>query len=502
MPIDLQKFTELYDQFLKIDFTGTTGGIRPSLKSEKDVRAATARGAPFLPLIYRQNFHMPMDAALPQLMLKLKHDVQTGEKTQEEATTRLEQFYAPIYQHGPDVTRVNTGPQLKRFLAVVSNLFRSFTDKDKRATAGIGLVTTTPPLAFFQMASEQGPYTIESDLMRQYFATSIGIVSLPATYRDHPVIWSVLSHEVCGHDVVHADDGLLKEMTDAVQALLAPDFSPRKPLDTAAVNALIWSYWMDEAAADVYGVLNMGPAFGPGLAAFLAAFRARILMDIRREPRPAKPTVSTDALQRGAGEGNAVIEDHPIDILRLYLVIGAIEAMTKLDNRKRAAYVAEIEELARLVAGGANAIQLDGIVNLGPGTRVPVKANIPMPAAADAARKVGHMIATRKFKALNDHSIQDIETWDDDDEAAAEAIAARVLQQQPIAGHGDDAQLLAGVTLALLQDPALYDHAQSLLNDALDDSYCTDPIWRDPIAGHAFARHGFERPAGKKSKKK
>jgi hypothetical protein len=72
-----------------------------------------------------------------------------------------------------------------------------------------------------------------------------------------------------------------------------------------------------------------------------------------------------------------------------------------------------------------------------------------------------------------------------------------VLQRQAIAGHGDDAQLLAGVTLALLQDPALYDDAQSLLNDALDDSYRTDPIWRDPLAGHAFARHGFERPTSK-----
>jgi len=497
MPINLQEFTELYDQFLKIDFTGTTSGIRPPLKSEKDVRAATAKGAPFLPLIYQQNFHAPMDAALPQLILKLKHDVQTGEKTAEEATTRLEQFYAPIYQHGPKVASVNAGPQLKRFLAVVSNLFRSFTDRDKRASAGIDLVTTTPPLAFFQAASEQGPYTIESDLMRQHFATSIGIVSLPATYRDHPVVWSVLSHEVCGHDVVHADDGLLQEMTEAVQALLAPDFSPRKRLGTAAVNALIWSYWIDEAAADVYGVLNMGPAFGPSLAAFLAAFRARILMDIQGEKRPQKPTVATNALQRGADGGNAVIEDHPVDILRLYLVIGAIEAMARLDDKKRAAYAAEIEEVARLVAGGASSIQLDGIVNLGPGTRVPVKADIPMPAAADAARKVGHMIATRKFKALNGHSIQDIETWDDDDEAAAEAIAARVLQRQAIAGHGDDAQLLAGVTLALLQDPALYDDAQSLLNDALDDSYRTDPIWRDPLAGHAFARHGFERPTSK-----
>jgi len=502
MPFDVQKFSELYDQFLKIDFTGTTSGIRPPLKSEKDVRAATARGVPFLPLIYRQNFHAPMDAALPQLMLKLKHDVQTGEKTPEEATTRLEQFYAPVYQHGRGFTKIDPAPQLRRFLAVVSNLFRSFTDKDKRASAGVDLVTTTPPLAFFQMASEQGPYTIESDLMRQHFATSIGIVSLPATYRDHPVAWSVLSHEVCGHDVVHADDGLLQEMTAAVQALLSPDFSPRQRLDTAGVNALIWSYWMDEAAADVYGVLNMGPAFGPSLAAFLAAFRARILIDIQGKPRPQKPTVSTDALARGAQGGAAIIEDHPIDILRLHLVIGAIEAMTKLDDDKRVAYIAELEKVALLVTGGAGSIELDGIVNLASGMRVPVKTDMPLPAAAEAARKVGHMIATARFKALNGHSIQEIETWDDDDEAAAEAIAARVLQRQPITGHGDDAQLLAGVTLALLREPGLYDAAQALLNDALDDSFRTDPIWGDPLAGHAFARHGFTRPAGKKPLKK
>ena len=149
-------------------------GIRPPLKSEKDVRAATAKGAPFLPLIYQQNFHAPMDAALPQLILKLKHDVQTGEKTAEEATTRLEQFYAPIYQHSPKVASVNAGPQLKRFLAVVSNLFRSFTDRDKRASAGIDLVTTTPPLAFFQAASEQG-------VRRAKAALSSGCKSHPAT---------------------------------------------------------------------------------------------------------------------------------------------------------------------------------------------------------------------------------------------------------------------------------------------------------------------------------
>jgi len=194
---------------------------------------------------------------------------------------------------------------------VVSNLLRSFSDKDKRAAAGVNLVTLTPPLACFQADSgEQGPYTIESDIMHQLFGIEIGIVSLPATYRSHPVIWSVLSHEVCGHDVVHADDGLLQEMTAAAQALLAPDFSPRKRLDTAALNALLRSYWMDEAAADVYGVLNMGPAFGLSLAAFVAAFRAHIKTDIKGEPRPAKPTVATEASPRDHEGGDTTLEDH------------------------------------------------------------------------------------------------------------------------------------------------------------------------------------------------
>jgi hypothetical protein len=499
MPFDARKFTALYDQFLQIDFTGTERRLRPPLANARDVRAATAKGAPHLPLIYRQNFHQPMDARLANLLKQLQQDVKNGDKTAGEALARLESFYAPIYQHGANVTSVKAGPQLRRFLAVVSNLFRSFADHDKRAAAGVNLVTSTPPLAFFQSdsgdgPSGQGPYTIESDLMKQHFGIEIGIVSLPATYRDHPVIWSVLSHEVCGHDVVHADAGLLQEMTAAAQALLAPDFAPRKRLDHATLNALIWSYWMDEAAADVYGALNMGPAFAPSLAAFLAAFRGRLDMAIHGAKGPAKPVVSTGALQRDAEGGDHIMEDHPIDLLRVYLVLGAVEAMTRLDKAKRDAYVAAIEEIARLVAGDATSVHLEGIVNLAPGMRVPVRADIPVDVAADAARKVGRMIATQKFKALNGHSIQDIETWDDADEAAAEAIAALIAKDQSIVAHGDDAQLLAGATLALLQQAELYDKAQALLNSALDDSFRTDPIWRGLSADHAFPPHVFRKP--------
>src|SRR5579864_1694695 len=145
MRVDLHKFTELYDHLSKIDLTAEVRGVRPSLSTVAEVRAATAKGAPFLPQIYRQNFSTPIDAALPHVMEQLTAEVKSGAKSPAEMTAMLEWLYAGIYQHGPRVTKVNASAELKRFLAVVSNLFRSFSDRDKRAAAGVKLVTMTPP---------------------------------------------------------------------------------------------------------------------------------------------------------------------------------------------------------------------------------------------------------------------------------------------------------------------------------------------------------------------
>jgi hypothetical protein len=63
------------------------------------------------------------------------------------------------------------------------------------------------------------------------------------------------------------------------------------------------------------------------------------------------------------------------------------------------------------------------------------------------------VIATHQFEALNNHSIQDIETWDDPGEDVAGAIAAKILDQQSIVavsigsferGARDDPRLLSG----------------------------------------------------------
>src|ERR1700747_926740 len=117
MPVDLQSFTGLYEKMSATDPPAVVDGVHPALKTVNNVRAATAKGAPFLPLVYRQQFHQPLDAALPSEMSKLQHQVKSGEQPPEYMQAALEMLYGAVYQHGPKVTKVDTSAQLRRFLA-------------------------------------------------------------------------------------------------------------------------------------------------------------------------------------------------------------------------------------------------------------------------------------------------------------------------------------------------------------------------------------------------
>jgi hypothetical protein len=488
MTIDLNAFTRFYDKLYEIDFTGTLPKVRPDLSTLAKIRAATGKGAPFLPPTYRERFYAPLDAALPDFLTRLRQAVQDGQL--DAAATRgiIETYYAPIYQHGANVTNPDVRDALNRFLAVVSNLFRSFVNRNKRRATDVPLVTDIPPLAFFQSDSGQGPYTVTADDTElNKLGTNIGIVSLPATYRDHPLLWASLTHEVCGHDVVHADPELVPELVAGVRSMFTSDFDPSKSLTGGNLQALIWSYWMDEAVADAYGVLNMGPTFPFNLAGFFAALTAKFAVVLGHRPRPTTPVLSTSAGPRDPANGDNKMDEHPIDVLRLYLAIGVIESMAGLSETKRTGYVNDVEKLAKAVAAGATEVTLQGLVEVSHDHWLPVDTTVPFAEAGLAARKVGNLIATRQFAALNNHSIQDIETWDDADENTATAIANQILNQQSIVAAGDDAQLLAGATMAVVQEPELYDTATKLLVDALDDSYRRDPIWGSGTVDHMLA---------------
>ena len=344
---------------------------------------------------------------------------------------------------------------------MVSNLYRSFLAREQRAGLPLPVAEILPPLVTFAPAADRGPFTLPIDRVRQFTGALVGVVSLPGCYAAHPLLWAGLAHETGGHDVIHADPGLIEQLAAGVAGLAAlpPALRP------------VWAAWIDETASDVYGVLNIGPAFAISLIALFAAIQAQ------RAPSAVPLGAVRTAL---AVSGSQMVDGHPVDLLRLHVAMGVVDALTGLSAARRAAWLDLLGAIAGAAAGGATTIDACDV------TTGAVVQHLPLPVMAAAARAVGTHLATARLDALGGASIQDIETWDDADDAAAAAIAAAAATG-PIVAMGDDAQLLAGATLALLRTPSAYPQITAQLAAALDDSFTRDPIFGPAASQSALA---------------
>jgi hypothetical protein len=420
-----------------------------------------------LPEPYRTSYAAPLLTALPDVVVQLRQQFDRSteagvpsERAMSEARAYADTLVGAVRDWGVDAYHV----PLTRFEAVVSNLYRSFLGAEQRARTALPLIETLPPLVTFAPAADHGPFTVPADRVRMFTGAAIGVVSLPACYAQHPLLWAALAHETGGHDVMHADPGLLEQLTAGVLQLDG----------VAPALRQVWATWMDEVASDVYGILNIGPAFAVSLAAFFSALEAS--RTAPGEAPHALGTVNTILAVSGRGLRDA----HPVDLLRLHAAMGAIDALTNLSPTRRAGWLALLDAIATTAAGGATAIDAyDADARA-------VVQHLPLATMTGAARAVGTYIATARLDALAGHSIQDIETWDDTDDTAAANIAAAAATSSIVA-MGDDAQLLAGAVIALLNNPAAYLQITAQLNAALDDSFLRDPIFGAAMPQSALA---------------
>jgi hypothetical protein len=455
--------------------------------------------------------------------------------------------------------------QLQRFLAIASNLTRSFLAGQVRQRAGLDEIKTwLPPLATFKYKSTNpsipSPYIFPSDESRLLFGGSVGIIVLPATYRSHPVLWAGLSHEVGGHDVLHADRTLLPQLELGVYRLFAE--AHRGETETRAVEFLrllnqetresieflgrLWRYWIGEAAADICAILNMGPAFALNSAIYTAVFNKQMAPWIKQDLRTRKDAIDQLLKTAGRNEIQAGIwriqfneienrlsllpqkeremefkpvlrvsppyrgdklDTHPSDVLRLYVMIGAIEKLRRLDQSVTEDYVTMIEDIIQFCITGSDGlvrkdetvVKLRGFLQISSdvwievpdGNNPTIPNGIPLYRMKEYAKAVGRHIVTEPLKALKGATLQDIVTWDDDHETVARKIRDRLLKEDAAVQHsidniGDDAQLLAGSTLALFERPALYEAINRRLEEALDMSFYRDEVWGN--SGDALAR--------------
>ena len=151
-----------------------------------------------------------------------------------------------------------------------------------------------PPLAKWGRGTSatNGPYTRAYDQDPDY----IQILSIPGRFGEKGIIgWTSIAHEV-GHDLLNGKGRLIDVIEKHLQQSL-PDSNP--VLKTYFVNRA------SEVAADILGVLLLGPAAGIGLVGLLRAYRQTLLS-------------CTDLSHQGT---------HPVDISRAYLVAYTVNTL-------------------------------------------------------------------------------------------------------------------------------------------------------------------------------
>lgn len=449
----------LAEVFSAIDLTGA-GPPEPPWGAAPTAEAfgqALASGVDALPLVYRDAYIVPLQQALPRLLLLT---------AQQGGSDPAETLLGAIYGHAADSPVAGS---LRRFLTVVSDLYRSFLDKEKRAKLMVQLSQQLPPLATFRHDGSLGPYTFPCDVVSAITGGTVGVVSMPSTYRDQPLMWGSLAHEVGGHDVLHADAGLLDELAAQVRGMfsaLGPSWG--QYAGVAQLLGQLWTYWIDEAASDVYGVLNLGPSFALNFVPWLAALRYRF-----------GQTQLPNVLTWSGANATGMLDTHPTDILRIHVAIGAVANLAALNASSRRTYLSALQQVADLAAGAAQTVTIRGELPMG-GAVMPVDVTLPLPLMQYAAALVGSCIAATPLQTFQGRSIQLIETWDDGDEMVAQRAADHFRHQSLLAFSADAAHMMAGATLAVLSRPEAASDISAQLGEALDQALDRDPLWGPP----------------------
>jgi hypothetical protein len=339
-----------------------------------------------LPPLYRENVLMPYIDTLGRLGETGFDQVLLRDPMKEGEACLMLDIAQSILQHGEGYNKAPTDA----FQEVVSDLYDGFLSAEDRRGIKPPDLTIIAPLVKWGNP-ESGPYTWPADATIE-FGVKTAIVNLPPANAEQGIFaWAAIGHETAGHDIIHADRGLLQELGDCLFYALQ---------DENAVSILpdYWASRIDETASDVLGILNMGPATGIALVGYFRALNA---------------AYAGKAVLRNVGPDD---DPHPADILRGYVAASVVRLLNfgKADKWATAIEAETDKDLTIIQLGSSN-------------------NEITSYEAKRSASIVASCLVQTKMKCLDNHAFGEIQNWHDSDEEIVKNIRSilRATDQMP-----------------------------------------------------------------------
>ncbi|WP_217440406.1 MULTISPECIES: hypothetical protein [unclassified Myxococcus] len=418
---------------------GEPGPREPSNYQELFSRLSAARDT--LPGAYRDTFYQPLLNKLGEMgATRFAQLLQQDPRRTGVAGLLLDATHA-VLQNAERYELLATDA----FQEVVSDLFDGFLSAESRRGVSPPDQGILPPLVKWG-SPDSGPYTWPVDATSSVLGLMAGVVSLPpANAHQGLLAWAALPHEAAGHDILDADSGLSAELSNAVHDKLK---------DTYPSLATYWADRIDETAADVLGILNMGPTSGIGLLGYFRGLNAAW---------GGGPVLRRD----GPSD-----DSHPADVLRGYLAAATVD---KLLFANRAHWAGFIER------------EVDADVN---GQRIVVEGvSVSRELAKHSAGAVAEVLVTHRAAALEGHALGQIQNWRDTDEARVQRLARGLLHGPP--GLPTDltegtyaAHLVAAAMVSGLTPGADLSALQSRMLRQLKQMHDANPVWSSLVVAY------------------
>ena len=482
-PPDLTKLTgfDLLVQASGAHVRDVTDSAPIDFGTQKKALAIIDSGYRRLPPIYEDPFLNPLK--------KLTTDVEYAlilERLHARGNGPWSDWLAAIGQRQPGSLQKAT----QAFEETISDLYDGFLSMEERRGVKPPDHQTVSPLVKWGNP-RSGPYTWPATTGLR-LGMEMSVVSMPPAYARNIALWAALGHETGGHDILHADEGLLAEIATLVERRIL-DAGKKRPLrgTFAQVNgrrvpvaefaAYYWKHCIDETASDVCGLINLGPAAGVGLAVLLIPIRNNTL-----------PTV------------NHVEDVHPIDALRIFLAAEVVEDIPDLELSLARAWSKALAAVADQYIPNKSGF---GLYSVDAAGNPYWEAVIPYEPMLETVRVVASTIAFTPLESLENHSLSEINTWSNSDERLTVRLAQDFLSGRSpslAAGPAGEtiyaAHVLSAAVLALANGAPIEPSTERAIN-ALVELYNQNPVWRGfPVRyrGDVY-QHPFVFAYGKKA---